>query len=173
MKNIFLSIVILLVMENICYPQIKINTYTIKDNTSNFYQDTVIKKPSLKEPFNAGLLSFFVPGAGQFYNGETVNGAVRLGIAISCVTAFIVSPPFQIIGNVGGGTESEKSESNGNVIKIISFLGYTVNWVLAIVDASYSASHCNEKVLKEWNSRKFNMGFYFNKYPGVKITFNL
>jgi len=45
----------------------------------------IVKKPP-KSPFLAGLLSFFLPSAGSFYNGEYVKGIIYIFIFAGLVT---------------------------------------------------------------------------------------
>ncbi|MEW6308075.1 MAG: hypothetical protein AB1492_03425 [Bacillota bacterium] len=50
-----------------------------------------------KEPYLALLLSFIVPGVGQFYNGDMNKGFIMLGTAVACMIL-----NFTIIGLILG-----------------------------------------------------------------------
>jgi hypothetical protein len=39
-----------------------------------------------KEPFLAGILSFLIPGAGQFYNGDVLGGIIQMGTNVTLNT---------------------------------------------------------------------------------------
>lgn len=63
-------------------------TDTIIDITNGTPIDVQRVKPT-KEPLLAAVLSFFIPGAGQFYNGQALKGALFL---ISIPVLMIVVP---------------------------------------------------------------------------------
>ena len=52
-----------------------------------------------KEPLLAVLMSFFLPGLGQFYNGDTKKGAMMLGILL--VSLILISIVIGIAGVFG------------------------------------------------------------------------
>ena len=72
-----------------------------------------------KNPTVATLLSFFIPGLGQFYNGQVGKGILFLVlIGISCVL----------------------------MVVIVGFILGTIVWIWSMVDANTSAKRVNEQL---------------------------
>jgi TM2 domain-containing membrane protein YozV len=53
-----------------------------QSSQQSFYQQEDYRLPK-KNPFTAGIMSFFVPGLGQFYNGDIAMGFVSMGVSIT------------------------------------------------------------------------------------------
>lgn len=90
-----------------------------------------------KEPVVACALSIFLPGLGQFYNGQYAKGALMLG-------AFIAGALFMLVAYVGDIMESNHDEAihpQGTLGALI-FFG---TWIWSVIDAPISASKINRK----------------------------
>jgi TM2 domain-containing membrane protein YozV len=72
-----------------------------------------------KNPTTATILSFFIMGLGQIYNGEIAKGI--LFIALYCIS---ISLMFAVIG----------------------FFTTPILWIVGMVDANRSAKQINEKI---------------------------
>jgi TM2 domain-containing membrane protein YozV len=74
---------------------------------------TGVATPAAKNPAVAVLLSFFIPGVGQFYNGDNQKGALMLG-------GFILSAILTMV--------------------MIGFIGMLGIWIWSMLDAYQVAS---------------------------------
>ena len=133
-----------------------------------------------KSPWAAGILSYLIPGAGQFYNGENRKGWIDLGtqagafVGIMAGAAMVAEgEPYydyhytDIIGPDGEitGTEANRElvyEGNkalqtiGSVVIIAGAVTFYVNWIHSIVDAAKSAKRINAEngfVMYQFNDR--------------------
>jgi TM2 domain-containing membrane protein YozV len=82
----------------------------------------------LKNPGIATVLSFFIPGAGQIYNGQIGKGIVFFGAAIvSYWLCFI----------------------------LIGFVLAPIVWIYAMVDANKTAKRVNEQMVGQLGGGEF------------------
>jgi len=158
MKMIFCNTIICFLIFNINSQFNKIDRLQFN---SQYYHDTlVLKQDSLKinekSSFLAGTLSFLLPGfaLGQFYNGQYLNGGIRVGISAICITLFASTFSFH---------------GSGNSAPIIAIVLYTFNWLSSVVDAAIYATHIN-KENKIGSKAKFNYDI-INKRLNFSITF--
>lgn len=89
---------------------------------------------SRKEPALACVLSFLLPGLGQFYNGESGKGAIMLGASIFGVILMASA----INDELWSGRNSDEKGALGGMI----FLGA---WLWSLIDAPISASKINRE----------------------------
>jgi TM2 domain-containing membrane protein YozV len=89
---------------------------------------------SRKDPTLAGLLSFFLPGTGQFYNGEAGKGVIMLGASV-VGTALILS---SIGDEIWYDDRSDDNAAFGAVL-------FLTAWLWSIIDAPISASRINRE----------------------------
>jgi len=82
-----------------------------------------------KEPVLAGVMSFFVPGTGQFYNGQWMQGAAHIAVAGASAAWTIF--------RIGPYKEHMRTEM------YVGAAVYGLNLVLATVDAPLSAIRLN------------------------------
>lgn len=88
---------------------------------------------SERSPFVAGLLSWILPGAGQFYNGQSSKGWGDLGLHIGS---------YAIMG-IGSTLLVEGEEEAGSIFLVAGSVTLFVNGICSIVDAAKSAKRIN------------------------------
>lgn len=130
-----------------------------------------------KSPWVSGLLSFWIPGLGQFYNGETRKGCVDLGIQVVGWTAMVVgvgletiylpedfirvdggyySPPRDIFVEGEHCHNSEFLRTAGIVLQILGSSTFIANSIHTICDAVKSSKRINAEngfVMYQLNDR--------------------
>jgi hypothetical protein len=94
------------------------------------------KPPEKKSPLLALILSFLIPGLGQFYVGKNKNGIV-LVIAAVILWVFIVA---------SSAARSDTSSSTNSLAccVCIFFLGYLAVWIYGMFDAYQTAEKTNK-----------------------------
>ncbi|MBE6291266.1 MAG: hypothetical protein E7091_02465 [Bacteroidales bacterium] len=126
---------------------------------------------SERSPFVAGLLSWIVPGAGQFYNGQSKKGWGDLGLHLGS----------SIIMGIGTGLMSssysydyydgdyyyydESQYTTGCIFMVVGGVTLFVNGICSIVDAVKSAKNIN--VEKGFVMYSFNENCAFGIQPAV------
>ncbi len=95
-----------------------------------------IPTKSRKEPVVACALSIFLPGLGQFYNGEVGKGAIMLGASAIGATLMMAALTEEIVD-----WNDEESHPEGT-LGVFMFLGA---WIWSVIDAPMSASRINRK----------------------------
>ena len=93
----------------------------------------------LKSPPLAGILSFLVPGAGQFYYGNDKLGWIDLSEAI--VTAVTMWGCQQYVAN----TKSESGAATAGLIYLSAGIWYVVNDICSVVNAIKGARAVNRE----------------------------
>lgn len=125
---------------------------------------------SERSPFVAGLLSWIVPGAGQFYNGQSKKGWGDLGLHLGS----------SIIMGIGTGLMSssyyydsydydyyydEGQYTAGCIFMVVGGVTLFVNGICSIVDAVKSAKRIN--VEKGFVMYSFNENCAFGIQPAI------
>jgi len=106
---------------------------------------------SRKDPGVACLLSFILPGGGQYYNGETGKGALMTMISLVSAIGMIASVDNMFDYN-GYYYNYNDRPPTGLVFCAFVYLG---NSLWSIIDAPVSASKINERNrLLSWNVGK-------------------
>jgi len=90
-----------------------------------------------KSPGVAFALSFLLPGAGQFYNGDYLKGGVQFGIA--SIAAILIWSEILQEANQPGTHETDEQ------MLLIGYLIFASNWVWSFVDAPISAKRINKE----------------------------
>ncbi|MGD0992901.1 MAG: hypothetical protein ABR998_10560 [Gemmatimonadales bacterium] len=91
-----------------------------------------------KSPAAAWAWSFFIPGAGQIYNGNTGTGLLQLGLSVL------------LTGAAGSALQSDQCVNGGNCSDALGLFGAAFGvWVWAQVDAYQSAKAINERLARE------------------------
>lgn len=91
-----------------------------------------------KSPFLAGFLSFLIPGAGQFYNGDVGAGFLYMGCNILCNSIWMNAVKLEY--NDYSGYETLNIEG---IEFAIGFLGALIVNIGSIVNASQVAKKVN------------------------------
>ncbi len=95
------------------------------------------KSPVYKKiPALSFALSFFVPGTGQFYNGQPGKGAIQLGVAAFGLALLLVETQAGVLMAVTG--TGEGGSFNGAWI-------YFGAWLWSVIDAPISANRINRE----------------------------
>lgn len=124
---------------------VSITIQTRDGNIFKFKMDEVlkiVKEPAKKEvpkttlvkqksPLASFLLSFFVPGIGQYYNGQILKG-------LAMQTGFVVGILY-----LGRDSDSKSSANSNNSELFGSFLMMGC-WAISIIDAPMSSNRINE-----------------------------
>lgn len=101
--RVFVVVLILVIISDNCFAQTeKINRFNLT-GTLAFDSHTSLEKyneqgfaisalqlPERKSPLTAGLLSFVVPGAGQFYNGSLIKSIIFIAIEAAVITTAVI-----------------------------------------------------------------------------------
>lgn len=129
MKKVILMIAIVFMASTSASAQF-MNTGS--GNMSQSTNQPVQHTSSEKSPALAGLLSFVLPGAGQFYNGESKKGWNDLGWQLG----------GYLVTSIGAGLAYSSPEV-GAVLVSCGGLFMLVNGIGSIVDAVKSAKRIN------------------------------
>lgn len=86
-----------------------------------------------KSPFGSGIASFFIPGLGQFINGDVGAGFIFLGSNIVCNLVWMSAFEVDAYGDVYYDED----------VFTIGFIGAVITNVLAIIDAAKIANRVN------------------------------
>ena len=117
-------------------------TYPMSDVDRMTKEESPIQRVyvSEKSPLAAGLLSFLLSGAGQFYNGENSKGWKYLGwqLGSTLVSAIGYGTMF-----AGATAENSSTAGLGLLLFLSGGIAGVVNGVGSIVDAVKSANRIN------------------------------
>lgn len=138
MKKLFLLIAILAISSSSAFAQF-MNTQpqTAAPNTSTTVKSNAAGE---KSPALAGLLSFVIPGAGQFYNGESSKAWVDLGVQVGCGVVAIVGSRVAANAVIKNSTAGYYV---GLALTGLAGVGALVNEITSIIDAVNSAKKIN------------------------------
>lgn len=103
-----------------------------------------------KSPLLAMGLSFFIPGAGQIYNGEILKG---IGLFAGIVTLVLLSV-FYIEPAAATADKLKKSNSLLDIVTLVTRVGIPVLWVYNWGSAYQSADPIYQKKIKEEEKKK-------------------
>jgi hypothetical protein len=134
----------------------------------------VLKTPPRKDPFIAGLLSWFMMGVGQIYVHEYTKGSVFIAVDLTNKVLLLLlishinskySPDSDEIVNVDWN-----SFDSGTKFFIIAYLTESLGVrIFSVVDAVQSAQQYNER----FSNQKDETGFAFNlKGDEISIGYN-
>lgn len=119
-------------------------------------------------PFVAGLLSFLVPGCGQFYNGQSKKGWADLGVAagawvLTSIGSGLMASSYSYDYYSGSVYEDEDLYSIGSALVFGGAIISLVNGIASIVDAVKSSKQIN--VEKGFIMYSFNEDCAFGMQP--------
>lgn len=106
----------------------------VPDASSNMSETSL---PRRKSPLLAGLLSAWIPGMGQFYNGDNRKGGNYLGIEAGCILT--MSAGYLLVYE----TESDFWGWTGICLALGGTIMYYGTAISAIIDAVKSAKRIN------------------------------
>jgi len=153
--------------------QIKPKEYKIT-NSIHFSQKDL--KYEDKNPFQAGIASFIVPGLalGQLYNGRYDKFAIHIGISAGIVgiTSILLSEyPVNL------DMEGNRRGDVGMTIFLSAALLYLGNWIYSIVDSVVTANNINKRneYLNKARTQfdKFELGFATNEQKKLQVKLKL
>lgn len=138
MKKLLVMVTILVITSSSAFAQF-MNTQpqTTTSNTSSVVHNNGAGE---KSPALAGLLSFVIPGAGQFYNGESSKAWADLGTQIGCAVLAGVGSSIATNAAING---NEAVYYVGLAVTGISGIVALVNEITSISDAVKSAKRIN------------------------------
>lgn len=125
---------------------------------------------SERSPFVAGLLSWIVPGAGQFYNGQSKKGWGDLGLHLGSsiimgIGTGLMSSSYSYDYYDGDYYYDESQYTTGCIFMVVGGVTLFVNGICSIVDAVKSAKNIN--VEKGFVMYSFNENCAFGIQPAV------
>ena len=139
------------------------------------YGRTTINK---KSPWAAGIMSYIMPGLGQFYNGEERKGWIDLGTQVGGFAALlggvaILAPFSDIPLQEGPNGElyapmpdvSDFWANTGVVLMIGGTITIYANWLHSIIDAVKSSKRINTE--NGYIVYEFNDDFAFGMQPSI------
>lgn len=97
-----------------------------------------------KNPLVAVGLSFALPGAGQFYNGEHAKGAAFLAVALG-ILVYVV---YAITGAMLTGDPElaiERVTEQAAALGLLSGVGFPALMAVAMADAWFGAKRANSR----------------------------
>jgi hypothetical protein len=115
-------------------------------NVHNFelLDDTV--KVNDKSPWLAFFLSYFLPGMGQIYNGETGKGILFAG-------GFVAGAGLAVLG----AGDSEHSSSTNKPIFYTGLAMAAISYLWSLIDAPVSASRINDENRENISKKSFEL----------------
>jgi hypothetical protein len=101
----------------------------------------VVRYYSKKDPVTACLLSWLLPGGGQYYNGEYAKGALMTGLSLGSLLGMVAgaTPPAEDYS----GDDYYRSGSDGRLAFFA--LIYLGNYIWSVVDAPISSNKINRR----------------------------
>ena len=112
--------------------------------------------PSKKSPVLAGLLSLFLPGTGQAYNGQWLKAGIQWTLIAGSI--------YMMIADVNFDSDSEPMPA---LTKAGIALGAST-WIWSVIDAPISANGINKERAKRMNRSKSSYGI---NYINIVISF--
>jgi len=120
--------------------EIQPKTISTKVDINKVYEfsETSKKDPRYKNWKTAGWWSYFIPGAGQVYNGQAAKGVLMLGIHVAAISMFVSGM------NTADNIANHYPYPDPNYTGAYIGLGlWAVNWIWTIADAQYNAKKIN------------------------------
>lgn len=108
---------------------------------------------SEKSPVLAGLLSLFLPGTGQAYNGQWIKAGVQWILLAGSIYMAVADVNF---------------ESDGEPLPPLSIAGIAVGgatWLWSVIDAPVSANHINKERIRALKKHNLSGGI------GITVSF--
>lgn len=102
-----------------------------------------------KNPAIAFALSFLLPGAGQFYNGQNKKGGIMLGGVIGGFV-LVLAGANEVVDDVTGSSE----EVGGGGKLVFGLLSMVTCSLWSMIDAPIAANNINKKI----EARAFKIG---------------
>lgn len=140
------------------------------DKTQSNIDDSYPIKTTAKrfrEPAVSTILSFFVPGIGQFYNGQTAKGVGHLVWYIGSYSVM-----FACSTNIKNNPDTYNSDVA--LLGLVSSVSFLTSWIVSMVDANKSAKAINRQLgfasiqLGERTNLSFNPDFKLvNNYSSI------
>lgn len=109
--------------------------------------------PSEKSPVLAGLLSLFLPGTGQAYNGQWIKAGIQWTLLAGSLYMAVADVNF---------------ESDGEPLPPLSIAGLALGgatWLWSAIDAPVSANHINKERTRALRKHNLSGGI------GITVTF--
>lgn len=115
----------------------------------------VSAKPKMKSPFGATLMSFVLPGWGQYYNGQTGKGLLMTGIHLASYAIFVIAGTNPVETKIwNSSTRTYTYDYNTSPLVPISMGIIAVNGIWSMIDAGSNAKSINLKKRLSWNLSK-------------------
>lgn len=146
----------------------QVSPYSIAVGTGNGANGTNSTAVSERSPLAAGVLSWLIPGAGQFYNGQSKKGWNDLlvgvgGYALYGIGGTMVANAYYYEN--GYYYEDESAITAGAIFMVAGGITVIVNGISSIVDAVKSAKQIN--VEKGFIMYSFNENCAFGIQPAI------
>ena len=160
---------------------LKITKEPIKTNYEG-YSETELRDE--KSPALAFVLSFLLPGAGQYYNGDVVKGVLQTGLVITGWVVALTTYEEEESGEYYYSGLYYTIYSSEKTAGVYIGVGIAVGaWVWSMIDAPISASNINKRRRQQYYGHLFETEigngknvFGFDVIPtknGVKGNFSI
>ncbi len=104
-----------------------------------------------KNPLLAGCLSGFLPGLGQFYNGESGKGTIQMGMALGGLSVALIGVLASAVETWNDwGTDS--TDAPETIVGVGGVL-FISAWVWSVIDAPSSAKKINNQNERQRQAR--------------------
>ncbi|NCC19405.1 MAG: hypothetical protein EOM29_10750 [Bacteroidia bacterium] len=143
---------------------------------NNYYNnDLKTKAQTYRDPAAATLLSFFIPGIGQFYNGQTGKGITHIlwylgSSAIMYISTIYLTTEYRYYTDGYLYYTFSETNTGAAIFLVASSASMLTAWIVSMIDANRSAKKINNQLdfaqfkLGEKNSLSFQ--------PDVKLIHN-
>ena len=142
---------------------------TLIENESEDYK--IVSTTDKKSPWASGVMSYFIPGLGQMYNGEFRKGLVDFttqvgGYAALSIGGYLIVANYGHFDDTGYYIEGNKFLSTtGGVLLLGGIITIYANTIHSIIDAVKSSKHINTE--NGYIVYEFNDDFAFGMQPSI------
>lgn len=166
------------------------------DSITKKKKERTAKVRTPKSPLKAGLLSAFIPGAGQIYNGRWWKAPIVWGAEATClyfliqnqldfvkyrdayrllINDHIVAPGFEVYGNNPTGLKNKRDgyKSTRDLMYLVTFGVHALSIVDAVVDAHLSTFNVSEKLAMRVSPASIYIPEINTAYAGLTLSFQL
>ena len=138
---------------------------------NEFENQEIVSTADKKSPWASGIMSYFIPGLGQMYNGEFRKGLVDFttqvgGYAALSIGGYLIVANYGHFDDTGYYIEGNKSLSTtGGVLLLGGIITIYANTIHSIIDAVKSSKRINTE--NGYIVYEFNEDLAFGMQPSI------